>query len=284
MSGSTSAYTRPETLDEALALLGDGDGDIRPLAGGQTLMAAINIGLANPDRLVDIARLPSLGRVEGRDGHLAVGAAVTQSALLAWPGLADAVPLLAAALPLVGHEQTRNRGTVGGSVAHADPSAELPLCLVTLGGEIVLVSRERGERVVPAASFFRGVLTTARRDDELITELRFPLCRADTRHAFTEVAIRHGDYAIVALMVASGPNGTVLGVGGVGDRPVRFELDAGADPEAALERIAWSLEASDDAQASAAYRRELVRALGHRLLSEVGARFPDGEPHEPSLD
>ena len=281
MTAPALAYGRPATLDEALTML-VGDDDVRPLAGGQTLVAAINIGLASPDRLVDVSRLPSLGRIERRADHLAVGAAVTQSALLAWPGLVDAVPLLAAALPLVGHEQTRNRGTVGGSVAHADPSAELPLCLVTLGGEIVLVSRERGERVVPAASFFAGVLTTARRDDELITELRFPLHRADTRHAFTEVAIRHGDYAIVALMAVNGPDGAVLGIGGVGDRPVRFELEHGADLAAALDRIAWSLDATDDAQASAAYRRELVRALGHRLLSETGVRSPEGEPNEPS--
>lgn len=271
MTGTPFTYVRPDSVEQALALLADDAGEARPLAGGQTLMAAMNLGLASPDRLVDIGRLEALRRIERREGHLVVGAAVTQTELLGWDGLDEAVPLLAASLPLVGHEQTRNRGTVGGSVAHADPSAELPLCLVVLGGEIVLASRARGERSVPAEDFFTGVLSTARADDELILALRFPLARSDHRYEFAEVSIRHGDYAIVALAAVIGPEGAVLGIGGVADRPVRFAVSREADLSAELERIARSLDAGDDVQATAVYRRHLVRELGRRLLSEESA-------------
>ncbi len=177
------------------------------------------------------------------------------------------MPLLAQAIPWIGHFQTRNRGTVCGSLAHADPSSELPLCLITLGGELVLESA-KGRRVVAAENFFQGILTTARRADELVTEARFPLGQANTSYRFNEIAMRHGDFAIVSLAAVVGANEARLGVGGVADRPVVRNFAVGSELPAALNEMAWTLEAQDDVQASASYRRQLVRELGLRLIKE----------------
>jgi 2-furoyl-CoA dehydrogenase FAD binding subunit len=177
----------------------------------------------------------------------------------------EEVPLLALAMPWIGHFQTRNRGTVCGSVAHADPSAELPLCLVTLGGEIVLESK-KGKRIVKAADFFQGILTTDKRADELVVEVRFPLKREGITYRFREIAMRHGDFAIVSLAAAIGTDQVELGIGGVADRPQRRSLPRGAALPDALNQTAWSLDAQDDVQASAAYRRQLIRELGHQLI------------------
>lgn len=261
-------YARPETRRELLSLLAEAGPEARVLAGGQSLMAVLNMRLAQPRLVIDIGGVPELDFVETGDGMLRVGAGVRQATLLRRPTLAREVPLLAAALPWVGHFQTRNRGTVCGSVAHADPSAELPLCLVTLGGEVVLESRRR-RRVVPASEFFQGVLTTARRDDELISEVRFPLRGEGERFGFTEKSMRHGDFAMVALAVVTRGRRAWLGVGGVADRPVRRELETDRELDAALNVLAWELGGEDDQHASAAYRRQLVRELGRCLIEET---------------
>ena len=174
-------YVRPDNVAEALALLAQHGEDAKVLAGGQSLMAMLNLRLLEPSVLIDIARLAELDyikvvgdRILG--GKVEVGAAVTQNRLKDWPELAAKLPLLARALPFVGHFQTRNRGTVCGSIAHADPSSEIPLTLATLGGEVVLRSR-RGTRTLAAADFQRGMLQTAREPDELITAVRFPSMR-----------------------------------------------------------------------------------------------------------
>ncbi|PMR76586.1 FAD binding domain-containing protein [Billgrantia endophytica] len=260
-------YWRPASRREACELLYEGGDDARLIAGGQSLMAVLNMRLAQPKRLIDIAGIEDLHYIERRDDHLAVGAGVTQAELLDYPGLAEAVPLLTQAMPWIGHWQTRNRGTVCGSIAHADPSAELPLCLTALGGEVVLENRRGKSRRVVAHDFFQGVLTTDRHPDELITEVRFPLARADAAYRFVEVAMRHGDFAIVALAAVIDGDRVILGVGGVADRPVSRELDRHADPSEALNAFAWSLGAEDDAHASAAYRRQLIRELGRQLIA-----------------
>lgn len=265
-------YVRAESVDEALEVLSESGEDARVLAGGQSLIPILNMRLASPEVLLDINAIPALQQVREEDGWLVVGAGVTQAVLQARQGLAERAPLLANALPYVGHFQTRNRGTVCGSLVHADPSAELPLCLVTLGGEVTLRSAG-GERRVPARDFFQGLLLTARRADELVVEAHFPLRHKSWRYAFDEVAMRHGDFAIAAVAVATGLQEIRIGVGGVADRPVvkTLPLLAGDDLDDALNDFAWSLDAQDDHHASAAYRREMVRHLGRQLIQETRA-------------
>lgn len=261
-------YVRAESRHQVLELLAEYGADARIIAGGQSLMAVLNMRLAQPKLLIDINQVADLAYIELRQDCLAVVAAVRQAQLLARPTLVDEVPLLALAMPWIGHFQTRNRGTVCGSVAHADPSAELPLCLVTLGGEIVLESK-KGKRVVKAAEFFQGILTTDKRADELLVEVRFPLKREGIGYRFREIAMRHGDFAIVSLAACVGIDEVRLGVGGVADRPVMRSLPRGAALADALNETAWSLDAQDDVHASAAYRRQLIRELGHRLIEGV---------------
>ena len=167
-------YARPDTVDEAVALLAEHGDEARILAGGQSLMAMMNLRLADPAMLIDIARIAELTHIRDLGDTIEVGAAVTQNKLLAWPDLKKKLPLLAVALPFVGHFQTRNKGTVCGSIAHADPSSEIPLSLATLEGEVVLRGK-RGERVLKAKDFQLDMLTTAREGDELIVAVRFPV-------------------------------------------------------------------------------------------------------------
>ena len=198
-----------------------------------------------------------------------VGAAVTQGRLMAWPALARRLPLLAAALPFVGHFQTRNKGTVCGSVAHADPSSEIPLSLALLEGEVVLRSR-RGTRVLPAHEFQLGMLSTAREPDELITAVRFPVVAGGI--AFREVARRHGDFAIVAVAALAERDGGVrLGVAGMAERPAVRRI-AAADASGmrdAIGDLAWELEGYEDIHASARMRRDLLRRIGPVVAEEA---------------
>ena len=263
-------YVRAESLDEALAVLHHEGGDARVLAGGQTLLPMLNMRMARPRVLVDIMQLPELNRVESIDGTIRVGATIRQRALEEHADLISRQPLLAAALPWVGHAQTRSRGTVCGSVAHADPSAELPLVLLALGGDIELRSRQHSRRVL-AEQFFTGMMSTDLRDDELIEAVRFPAARADTGYAFREIGRRHGDFAIVACAAVVDSRTARLAVGGVADRPTARALPLPGDPalDRALDAFAWDLDARDDLHATAPYRRELVRRLGRQTLEEA---------------
>jgi 2-furoyl-CoA dehydrogenase FAD binding subunit len=266
-------YVRPDTVAEALALLGKHGEDAKVIAGGQSLMAMLNLRLLEPALLIDIARLAELDYIKIAGDKVEVGAAVTQNRLKDWPELGAKLPLLARALPFVGHFQTRNRGTVCGSIAHADPSSEIPLSLATLGGEIVLRSR-RGTRTLAAADFQRGMLQTAREPDELITAVRFPV-HLGARVAFREIARRHGDFAMIAVAawVEGGARGATVkvGVGGVADRPaVRLlRLDGGDATKAAFEALAWELEGYDDIHATARLRRDLLRHVGPAVVEEA---------------
>jgi 2-furoyl-CoA dehydrogenase FAD binding subunit len=261
-------YVRAEHLDEALDVLGREGGDARILAGGQSLMAMLNMRLARPRTLIDIMRLAELGRIESTGGTVRIGAAVRQDSLLAWPELARHLPLVALALPWTGHVQTRSRGTICGSIAHADPSAELPLVLLALGGEVHLRSASRRRRV-SAKDFFAGMMATARADDELIEAIAFPASRQ--RCGFREVARRHGDFAIVACAAVKRPDGVRLAIGGVADMPVARDLPPldGSALDDALNRFAYELDARDDLHATARYRRDLVRMIGRDLVREV---------------
>ena len=263
-------YARPDSVAEALALLAEHGEEAKVLAGGQSLMAMLNLRLLEPTVLVDIARLAELDTIKMAGDKVEVGAAVTQNRFKDWPELSAKLPLLAKTLPFVGHFQTRNKGTVCGSVAHADPSSEIPLALATLGGEVVLRSH-RGTRTMVAENFQRGMLTTAREDDELIAAVRFPIL-ATKRVAFREVARRHGDFAIIAV-AASVESAEVVrvGIGGVADRPAvrRIIIDGPGAAKSAFEALAWELEGYDDIHASARLRRDLLRRVGPAVVEEA---------------
>ncbi|MEA2870194.1 MAG: 2-furoyl-CoA dehydrogenase binding subunit [Hyphomicrobiales bacterium] len=263
-------YVRAETLDEAHAALAAEGGDASVLAGGQTLVPMLSMRVARPGVLVDIMRIKALSGIAVEDNAIRVGATVRQADLLAWPELAARQPLLAQALPWVGHAQTRARGTVCGSVALADPSAELPLALVALSGNIVLSSAQ-GRRDVTAQDFFTGLMSTVRADDELIEAVRFPLRLAGTGYAFREFGRRHGDFAIVACAAAADARGARLAVGGVAERPLARDLGniEGSALDDALAAFADALEARDDLHATGDYRRMLVRKLGRATIEEA---------------
>jgi 2-furoyl-CoA dehydrogenase FAD binding subunit len=273
-------YCQADTLAEALELLAELGQDANVLAGGLSLGAMLNMRLARPSAVVDIKRIPALDAIETQ-GEIRTGATLTQAGAMENAALMQAVPLLALALPCVGHFQTRNRGTLCGSVAHADPSAEIPLVLATLGAEVELQS-VRGVRRLPAADFLVDALTTARAADELITALVWPQRRRGARYGFSEIAQRHGDFAIVACAAevvidsAGKLSSLSFGLGGVETRPwiLHAEAFAGAPADAALaariaEEAARRVQPLHDYKASAEYRRALVRALGAQVLAQA---------------
>ena len=269
-------YERADSAEVAIAALARLGEDARILAGGQSLMAVLNMRLAQPKRLVDISRSTALAEV-GIDGRwLHIGAAATQASVERRSTLAQELPLLALAFPHISHFQIRNRGTVAGSIAHADPSAELPLCLLALEGKVLLRSAKR-RRTVAAADFFTGMLSTARVADEMIEAVRFPLAKPDTGHGFEEFSMRHGDFAVCAVAVVADSQRLRIAVGGVADMAMAREfpiLDGSALADA-LNEFAWSLEARDEPQASAALRRQLVRELGRRATEQaLASRSP----------
>jgi 2-furoyl-CoA dehydrogenase FAD binding subunit len=262
-------YVRAESLAEAHDVLAAEGSDAAVIAGGQTLVPLLSMRMARPKVVVDIMRLRELAGIAVEGNAIRVGATVRQADLLAWPELAARQPLLAQALPWVGHAQTRARGTVCGSIALADPSAELPLCLVALGGEVVLSSKSK-RRTVRADDFFTGLMSTDRADDELIEAVRFTCRQPGEGFAFREFARRHGDFAIVACAAVTDARGARLAVGGVADRPVARDFADASDD--ALDAFAQSLDARDDLHATADYRRMLVRKLGRAVIEEATCR------------
>jgi len=265
-------YIRAECAQDAVEALAELGADGRILAGGQSLMAVLNMRLAQPAALIDISRASDLDYVKVEKGWMTIGAATTQASIEWRKDLAAEVPMLARAIPFISHFQIRNRGTVCGSVAHADPSAELPLVLAALGGEVLLRTR-RKRRTLPAAEFFQGMLMTARAPDELVEAVRYPLAAQGARYAFDEFSSRHGDFAIASVAAVADERQITLAVGGVADRPTvqRWPRMPAADMAAAVNDFAWQLDAQDDAHATAVFRRHLVRTLGTRVLHEVMA-------------
>ena len=262
-------YIRPDTVDEALSILAEHGEDARILAGGQTLIAMLNLRVVEAPVLIDITRIRELDAIREVDGTVEIGATVTQNRLLRWPSLAEKLPLLHTVLPFVGHFQTRNKGTVCGSIAHADPASEIPLALALLGGQVMLRS-QKGARTLSANEFQQGMLLTARAPDELITAVRFPIVNA--RVAFREVARRHGDFAIVAIAAAAENRESMrIGIAGMADRPAvhSLQVDGAASLQHAIERLAWELEGYDDIHASARMRRDLLRGLGPIVVEEA---------------
>src|SRR5487761_1583808 len=201
-------YEAPATAAEAVGLLAEHQDEASVLAGGQSLIPLMALRLARPAVLIDINGVDELSGVSAADGTVTIGAMTREYVAEESRTIADSVPLLAAALPLIGHEAIRSRGTIGGSLAHADPAAELPAVARALDAEFV-VRGPSGERVIPAAEWFEGYLTTSRRPDELLLEVRFPAASTGTGVSFQEVARRHGDFAIVGLAVSLVPAGGV---------------------------------------------------------------------------
>jgi 2-furoyl-CoA dehydrogenase FAD binding subunit len=270
MKPASFDYAHCETIDDALELLAGHGEEARIIAGGQSLMAMLNMRLVRPSILVDISGLDELHYVKEASGFVEFGATMTQAAVESWRDLPRRLPLVAAAIPHIGHFQTRNRGTICGSLCHADPSSELPLCLATLGGEVVLRSR-RKKRVLKADEFQTGMLSTAKQPDEMMVAARYPAARSGWGYAFRELSRRHGDFAIVALAAAAGGVKIRLGIGGVADKPTVREWDD-LDNQSladALNDFAWDLGGRDDIHATARYRREMVRRLGKKVIEEA---------------
>jgi len=264
-------YARPDTVEETLALLAENGPEARILAGGQSLIAMMNLRLLEFRVLIDISRLEQLKMIDAAKGYVTLGAGVTQSQLLDWAELPKQLPFVAKALPWVGHFQTRNRGTVCGSLCHADPSSELPLSLALLGGEVALQSR-RKHRWVPASEFQKGLLSTACAEDEMAVAARFPVVEGQVC-AFREVARRHGDFAIVGAGVTADLSGKIrVGIAGMTDRPHVAELPEGLGRDGLddwVNALAWQLGGLEDLHASPRYRRDLLRRMLPELIEEV---------------
>jgi aerobic carbon-monoxide dehydrogenase medium subunit len=278
-------YACPATLNEAVALLASHDGDAKAIAGGQSLVPMLAFRVASPSLLVDLRKLPGLDQIKITEAGVSLGALVRWRDIEDDARLQHAHPLLAVAIKHVAHYQIRNRGTVGGSVAHADPAAEMPGVVVTCEATMAVTGKS-GARVIPADSFFQGALTTALASDEIITEIRFPAWPAGRRFGFEEFALRRGDFALAAAAVfydqdAGGRAANAhVGVIGVGDRPVRLatveaalngaRVDAAAIARAAAAASA-AVDPQDDIHASAAYRRSLVGTMVERALLSASA-------------
>ena len=268
-------YARARSVEHAVELLGREGA--RVLAGGQSLIATLNMRLSHPSLLVDINEVSGLDRIARRNGHIEIGALVRHAQAERSPELAQAAPLVARALPHIGHPAIRNRGTIGGSIAFADPAAELPACLVALDGEIDIAG-PAGKRTVKADDFFQGLFETALGPRDVLTAIRLPAATRDTRVGFAELARRHGDYAMVGLAAAARANGrnlanVRLAFFGVGATPVRARQAEAAlatgDVEAAVKALAHDLDPPDDVQATGLVKKYLADVLLRRVARQL---------------
>ncbi len=282
MKMPTFTYHRPATVAEALAVLASED-DAKILAGGQSLIPLMAMRIGQPEHLVDIGRLDELDYIERRDDHIAVGALTRHAAAEDSALVQTGAPLLAAALGHVGHRAIRTRGTVCGSLAHADPAAELPAVALATGATFIARSTA-GEREIPAADFFQGYLDTALEPNEMLAEVRFPLWPDRAGAAVVELSRRHGDYALVGLAAAIDLDdagtigGAALAFFGVGSLAVRIaeaeesllDKTPGAEAFAAAGRIVTeTIDAVGDNHGSAAYRNHIAGVLTTRGLAEA---------------
>jgi aerobic carbon-monoxide dehydrogenase medium subunit len=292
MKPAPFSYHRPDTLEQALHLLDEHGPDAKPLAGGQSLVPAMNFRLAQPPVLVDLNRVASLAGLEALDdGGLRLGGMTRQRAVEHSPLVAERAPLLAATMPWIAHPPIRTRGTIGGSLAHADPAAELPAVMLALGATIGVRSRA-GARAVPASEFFLGLFATALMPGELLVEVTIPPPRPGAGWAMDEIARRHGDFALagVAAVVVLGDGGRVASAAvaliGAHDRAIRAtaaeRVLVGEAPTATVLREAGAAAARVDADpgsdvhASAAYRRHLIGVLVPRVVAHAVSRAAGG--------
>lgn len=282
MKAPSFGYVKARDLGQVFDLLDEHGDEARILAGGQSLMPSLNLRLSRPAVLVDINAIADLQGIRETGDAISVGALTTHVALETSPVIARAVPLVAAAMPHIAHPAIRNRGTIGGSLAFADPAAELPACALALGATLILRGRQ-GERAVPAADFFRGLFETDLRPGEILAAVRFPRATADHRFAFLELARRHGDYAMVGLAAAGRQVGgrlqdLTLAYFGLADRPVAARaaatclIRAGkAGLDAACTALAAELDPIGDLNATPQTKRHLAAVL---LRRAAPALFP----------
>ena len=278
-------YSCPATVGEAIALLAAYGGEAKPIAGGQSLVPMLAFRLTAPTLLVDLRKLSELRRITIGDAGVTLGAMVRWRDILEEPRLRQAHPLLVDAVEHIAHYQIRNRGTVGGSLAHADPAAELPGIAVTCEAEIVALG-SAGSRPIAAKDFFRGALTTALRPDEIVTEIRFPAWPRQRRYGFREFARRRGDFALAAAAVTFEEaeqtfRNVRVGAIGVADRPIRLNaaeraLEGGAIGEPAVRDCAAAacaaVDPTDDIHAAGAYRKTLIGVMVERALRDAIGR------------
>jgi CO/xanthine dehydrogenase FAD-binding subunit len=278
-------YHDPTTVEEALELLRRYGGDAKILAGGQSLVALLNFRLSAPAALIDLNRVAALSYLKHENGKLRFGAMLRQRAIEFSPLVLERVPLLAEATRLVGHLPTRTRGTIGGSLAHADPAAEYPAVVMVLDGELIVQGSD-GTRVVGPQGFFRGVMTTALGPDEILIEVRLPEAPPKSGYAFEEFSRRHGDFAIAgvaAMVVAEDGDCRMarLAAAGVGAVPLRLRpaeeiLERGGFTKHAIDEAAAIaaelVDPGSDVHASADFRRHLTRVLTRRALLRAADR------------
>ncbi|MGE5367254.1 MAG: FAD binding domain-containing protein [Betaproteobacteria bacterium] len=275
-------YACPATIAEAIALLAAHRGEAKPIAGGQSLVPMLAFRLTAPTLLVDLRKLSELRQIKITDASVTLGAMVRWRDILQDPRLRQAHPLLVAAVEHIAHYQIRNRGTVGGSLAHADPAAELPGIAVTCEADIVALGRE-GSRIIAAGDFFRGALMTALRPEEIVTEIRFSPWPKQRRYGFREFARRRGDFALAAAAVTFDPaapkfQNVRIGAIGVGDVPMRIVAAEraleGRDMTAAAiagcaAAASGAVGPADDIHASGAYRKTLIGVMVERALRDA---------------
>lgn len=274
MKPAPFAYHKARSLEDAVAQLA-AHKDARLLAGGQSLIATLNMRLSAPTLLIDINGIAGLDRIEVKGDVIEIGALVRHAQAERSDVIARYVPLIARAMPHIAHLAIRNRGTLGGSVAFADPAAELPACLLALGGEIV-ASSPKGTRTIKADDFFKGLFDTALAPDEILTALRAPAAKPDTRIGFAELARRHGDYAIVGLAAsARAAGGKLAGVRlvyfGVGDTPLRARKAEDALMQGSVDDAvaALDLRPTGDVQATAETKKHLAGVLLRRVAKQL---------------
>ena len=278
MKPAPFGYAKARSVGQAVDLLANGDARI--LAGGQSLIATLNMRLSHPALLIDINRIGGLDGIARKNGHVEIGALVRHAQAEHSAEIARHAPLIAAALPHIGHPAIRNRGTIGGSIAFADPAAELPACLVALDGEID-VSGPQGTRTIMAGDFFKGLFETALGARDVLTAIRVPAASAAARFGFAEFARRHGDYAMAGLAACAHDDGGQLRqlrlvFFGVGPTPVRARqaeaaLSAG-DLAAAMTALGNDLAPPDDVQAESAVKRHLAGVLLRRVAGQLMER------------
>jgi carbon-monoxide dehydrogenase medium subunit len=282
MKAPSFDYARPGSLPEVFALMTQYGDDARLLAGGQTLLATLNMRLSEPEMLIDIGRVDALKGITLGDGFLRIGALATHREIEESPAVARHAPLLTMAAPHIAHRAIRNRGTLGGSIAYADPSAEWPVCMAALDGVVVVEGRD-GQRRIPVADFFVDLYTTALAEGELIVACEFPVATDADRFAFDELARRHGDYAIVGLAVTlrNGTSGVerarlaFLGVATIPFRPIGAEAAllgcelSATSVDAAIEIMKSELDPMGDLTNTAETKRHLACVLARRMLMSL---------------
>ena len=280
MKPAPFAYARAQSVEDAVRMLGEND-DAKLLAGGQSLMATLNMRLSAPSLLIDLNGITGLAGITMKDSMLEIGALTRHAAVMASDAIAQHAPLIAMAMPHIAHPAIRNRGTFGGSIAFADPAAELPACFLALGGE-AQITGPSGGRSVHADEFFHGLYETALGHDDILTAIRLPTATADMRYGFAELARRHGDYAIVGLAASACADGASLkdvrlAYFGIDLTPLRARTAeaalASGDIDEAVAALADDLDPPDDIQETGPVKKHLAGVLLRRVAAQLtGAR------------